>query len=66
MTKESSWVFSYTDIFATGPDPDSVLLTIPPEVIEVVGWEPGDVLRCTVENNRTLVLKRIRNEFGDL
>jgi hypothetical protein len=31
-------------------DPDHVLLTFPPEVIERTGWKPGDTLNVEVKD----------------
>jgi len=31
-------------------DPDHVLLTFPPEVIESTGWKPGDTLNIEVKD----------------
>jgi len=34
-----------------------VLMNIPPEVSERMGWKPGDTLRITVENGNIVITK---------
>ena len=43
-------------------DPDNVNMTIPPEVSERMGWEPGDVLKITVEDGVISITKKENNE----
>ena len=38
-------------------DDDNVLMNIPPEVSERMGWKPGDTLRITVENGNLTIVK---------
>ncbi len=43
-------------------DEDNVLMKIPPEVSERMGWEPGDVLKITVEDGQISITKKEPNE----
>lgn len=42
-------------------DPDNVLLQLPPEICEEVGWEPGTVLSIEVDLEKGIILKKIDN-----
>jgi len=37
-------------------------MNIPPEVSERMGWEPGDVLKITVEDGVISITKKENNE----
>jgi len=43
-------------------DDKNVLMNIPPEVSERMGWEPGDVLKITVENGVISIAKKVDTE----
>lgn len=43
-------------------DEENVLMNIPPEVSERMGWEPGDVLKITVEDGQISISKKENNE----
>ena len=43
-------------------DDKNVLMNIPPEVAERMGWEPGDVLKITVEDGQISIIKKENNE----
>jgi hypothetical protein len=38
-------------------DPSNVMMNIPPEVSERMGWVPGDVLKITVDNGTISISK---------
>jgi len=38
-------------------DDKNVLMNIPPEVSERMGWKPGDTLRITVEDGNLTIVK---------
>lgn len=38
-------------------DDDNVLMNIPPEVSERMGWKPGDTLKITVEDGNLTIVK---------
>ena len=42
-------------------DEENVLMNIPPEISEQMGWEPGDTLVITVEEG-SIILKKKDND----
>jgi hypothetical protein len=43
--------YSVDELFSDIPDdPDNVLFTFPPELIESTGWKPGDTLNFEVKD----------------
>jgi AbrB family looped-hinge helix DNA binding protein len=42
-------------------DENNVLMNIPPEVSERMGWKPGDVLKITVEDGQISISKKEQN-----
>lgn len=51
--------YKVEDIFEDDPDnPDNVLMNIPPEIAEQMGWKPGDVLKITVEEGNMVLEKK--------
>lgn len=54
-----SKTYTYEEVFSDIPDdPDNVLLTFPPEVLEQAGWVEGDTLSFEVVNG-SLVIKKV-------
>lgn len=52
--------YKYEDIFQDiENDPDNVLMTIPPEVCEQAGIEPGDTVEIFLENGSLIIKKAI-------
>ena len=50
--------YKVEDIFEDDPDnPENVLMNIPPEIAERMGWQPGDNLKITVENKIMSITK---------
>ena len=50
--------YKYEDLFSDIPDdPENVLLTFPPEIMEEAGWKEGDTLRFEVVNGRLSIIK---------
>jgi hypothetical protein len=43
-------------------DEDNVLMNIPPEIAERMGWMPGDVLRIQVEETGGISIIKVENE----
>ena len=43
-------------------DEKNVLMTIPPEISERMGWQPGDVLNISVEDGHIAITKVDQNE----
>ena len=42
-------------------DDKNILMKIPPEICEKMGWKPGDSLSVTQEENETITIKKIEN-----
>jgi len=42
-------------------DDDNVLMNIPPEIAERMGWQPGDVLKINVEDGN-IVINKVEKE----
>lgn len=54
-----SKTYKYEELFSDiEDDPDNVLLTFPPDVLEQAGWLEGDTLSFKVENG-TLVITKV-------
>ena len=43
-------------------DTDNVLMKIPPEICEKMGWEPGDSLSVTQGKDGSISIKKINDE----
>jgi len=46
-------------------DDDNVLMNIPPEISERMGWQPGDVLKITVEDGNIVITKVDKDTDGE-
>jgi hypothetical protein len=56
-------IYKAEDIFQDiEDDKDNVLMNIPPEIAEQMGWKPGDVLRIQVEEAGGISITKIENE----
>jgi hypothetical protein len=54
----NSLIFNSEDIFQEIPgDPDNVMLTFPPEVLEQTGWQAGDTLTISVVDGAISIIK---------
>lgn len=52
-------VYNVNEIFEDDPDnPDNVLMKIPDEIAEHMGWKPGDVLKITTEEGSIVIEKK--------
>jgi|TARA_B110000977_G_C10782870_1_gene379309 AbrB family looped-hinge helix DNA binding protein len=43
-------------------DDKNILMNIPPEISERMGWGEGDVLKITVENGQISIAKKVDTE----
>jgi hypothetical protein len=51
-------VYNVDEIFEDDPDnPDNVLMKIPDEIAERMGWKPGDVLKVSWEEGSISITK---------
>lgn len=46
------------------PNSDDLLLVFPPELIESLGWKPGDAIGWTDNGNGGWILKRKEPDLG--
>ena len=54
-----SKTYKVEEVFEDIPgDPDNVLLNIPPEILEQLGWEPGDVLTVSTKEGSIVLEKK--------
>jgi len=55
------FTFNYEDIFEDDPnDPEKVLMTIPEEIRNMQGWNEGDLLKFTVdEETKTMTIIKV-------
>ena len=50
--------YTVEELFSAIPgDSANVLLTFPPEVLESVCWEPGDILNIRTEDDKIIIRK---------
>lgn len=55
--------YSVEEIFQDiNGDDENVLMTIPPEIAEQMGWKPGDVLKINIEEAGGISISKIENE----
>lgn len=61
MSKSS--IYKQEDIFQEIPGDDkNVLMTIPPEICEKMGWKPGDKIKVEVNEDRTISITKVKDE----
>lgn len=54
-----SKTYNYEDIFSDDPDnSDSILMTVPDDIIEETGWKSGDTLIITIEDNKITLARK--------
>jgi AbrB family looped-hinge helix DNA binding protein len=60
MTKIAT--YKVEDIFHDIPDDEkNILMTIPPEILEKMGWKEGDRLSIKVREDKSISITRIDN-----
>ena len=66
MSEETAnFTFNAEDIFTDIPDdPDNVNMTIPPEILEKMGWKEGDVLSVEWSEGQIVLSKKEENVEG--
>jgi len=68
MSKEqkNSWEFKQEDIFQDiEGDPDNVNMTIPPEIMEKMGWKEGDPIKVLLGDQGTIIIEKIKENSGE-
>ena len=65
--EQKIWEFKAEDIFEEVPsDPENILMNIPPEISEKMGWVPGDTLRILIGDLGTIKIEKVEdNEDQD-
>ena len=54
--------YKVEDIFEDDPDnPDNVLMKIPDEISEQMGWKPGDVLKIEQDEKGNISITKVDN-----
>ena len=49
--------YKYEDLFSIDPDdPENVILTIPPEIMEAKGWHEGTWIHLSVGDRGSLII----------
>jgi hypothetical protein len=62
----TSKVYKYEDIFQDIPDdPENVHMTIPPEICEEVGLEPGDTVKILLGDQGTVIIEKVKKEESE-
>lgn len=60
--KTETITYSAEEIFQDiDGDKENVLMNIPPEIAEKMGWKPGDLLRIEVLEEGGLSISRVEN-----
>lgn len=65
MTEENKNVYTFKaeEIFEDIPDdPENIVMNIPPEISEKMGWVPGDVLRILVGDQGTIQIEKVEQQ----
>ena len=61
MTKQ--FTYKVEDIFEDiEGDEDNVLMTIPPEILELQGWKEGDKIKVEWGDQGTIVITKVEND----
>jgi AbrB family looped-hinge helix DNA binding protein len=59
----TNYVYSADEIFQNiEGDDENVLMNIPPEIAEELGWKPGDVLKIEVMKEGGISIRKVENE----
>lgn len=55
-------IYNQEDIFQNiEGDDENVLMTIPPEICEKIGWKPGDTLSVSINENGNINIKKVKD-----
>lgn len=56
LSKGKIWT---TTVQADPDDPEQSILTLPEDLLDIVGWEEGDTLMCSVLPDGRIILSKI-------
>lgn len=60
MSENKTWTYKAEDIFQDiENDLDNVNMTIPPEIMEKMGWKEGDTIRVLVGDQGTVSIEKV-------
>ena len=63
MSENKTWTYKAEDIFQDiENDLDNVNMTIPPEIMEKMGWKEGDTIRVLVGDQGTVSIEKVEDE----
>lgn len=64
MSEETKrYVYKQEDIFQEiENDPENVNMTIPPEIMERMGWKAGDRIKVLVGDQGTVIIEKVEEE----
>lgn len=55
----NNYIYKAEDIFHDiEGDSENIMMDIPPEVCEKMGWKPGDILLIEVTENRSISIRK--------
>jgi hypothetical protein len=58
----ANYIYNSEDIFQEiDGNKDNVLMNIPPEIAEKMGWQPGDVLQIKIEDSGGISITKVSN-----
>jgi hypothetical protein len=58
----ANYIYNSEDIFQEiDGNKDDVLMNIPPEIAEKMGWQPGDVLQIKIEESGGISITKVSN-----
>ena len=61
--QNNKWEFKQEDIFQDIPgDPDNVNMTIPPEIMEKMGWKEGDTIKVLLGDQGTIIIEKAESK----
>jgi len=62
----NSYTFKAEEIFEDIPeDPENILMNIPPEISEQMGWVPGDVLKVSIGDQGTVIIEKVEEQKNE-
>jgi len=60
---DNRYIYKAEDIFQDiENDPENVNMTIPPEIMEKMGWKEGDRIKVLVGDQGTVIIEKIEEE----
>jgi antitoxin component of MazEF toxin-antitoxin module len=58
--------YKVEEIFQDDPnDPENVIMTIPPEIMEAKGWKEGTAIKVYIGDKGSLIIEEIKEKETD-